>query len=183
MNASLDRCHMLGCLHLLMRKASAIRLSLPILAVLTGGAAEPRTVTVSVEFVRDGRCTVSADGEDFHSTLTYSPKPAREVIDGFRCAIPPVPPNRPLELTVTLAAGVRPSTRGSPRLDWVQKEGRWVGTAVLATAPEVVVVEDWHGRRAVTDRWLQRSAVGLILAGLTVLAFRRFRRRPRQRSL
>jgi hypothetical protein len=174
---------MLGCLHLLMRKAFAIRLTLPLLVVLTGGAAEPRRLTVSVEFLGDGRCTVSAVGQDFHSTLTYSPKPAREVIDGFRCAIPPVPPDTTLDLMVILATGARPSTRGSPRLDWVQKEGRWVGTAVLATAPEVVVVEDWHGPRAVTDRWLQRGAVGLVLAGLTVVAFRRLRRRPHPRSL
>jgi hypothetical protein len=171
---------MLECLHLLMRKAFAIRLTLPLLVVLTAGAAEPRTLTVSMEFLADGRCTVSAVGQDFHSTLTYSPKLASQRIDGFRCAIPPVPPELlPLELRVTLATGARPSTRGSPRLDWIQKEERWVGTAVLATAPEVVVVEDWHGPRAVIDRWLQRSAVGLLLAGLTVVGFRQIRRRPR----
>ena len=174
---------MLGCLHLTMRKASAIRLIFPILLVLTGGAAGPLTLTVSVEFHGDGRCTVSAVGQDFHSTLTYSPKPASQVIDGFRCAVPPVPAKRPLDLRVTLAAGERPSTRGSPRLEWAEKDGRWVGTAALSTPPEVVVVEDWHGRRAIIDRWLQRGAIGLALIGLIVVAFRRFGQRPPARSL
>ena len=122
----------------------------------------------------DGRCAASAIGQDFQSRLTY----ARKVIqpgDPFRCAVPPVPPGHPLELVVTLAAGARPSGRGSPPLQWTEKEGRWVGTASLRTPPELVTVDDWNGRRATIDRWLLRGAVASLILALVAIAFRRFR--------
>jgi hypothetical protein len=173
---------MLERLHPFMRKTAAIQLTAPLLAVLALTAQTPGMVNIQVDFLQDGRCTVSAAAQDFHSTLTYAPKPGDEG-DAFRCALPPVPGGRPVELSVTLAPDGRPSGRGAPRLDWTAKEGRWVGTASLAAAPEVIVVEDWYGRRATTDRWLQRGAIGVLIVAFGIVVFRRFGRRPKSRSL
>jgi hypothetical protein len=154
-----------------MRKTTATRLTAQIAALLlvsiapwiaraTADRDAPPTSSarVAIEFLADGRCTVTAEGEGFHSAMTYLPHATADGAGEFRCAVPPVPSDRPVELTVTLAAGARPSGEGLPALAWVQRDGRWIGTASLGTAPEVVVVEDWSGRTAVRRRWMRRAA-------------------------
>jgi hypothetical protein len=94
---------------------------------------------IEVEFLADGRCTVSAVGAAFHSTLTYTPPPPVPPISERRCAIPPVPAGAAVDLTVRLPPGAAPSLGGEePRLTWARRDHRWVGSAALATAPSVV---------------------------------------------
>ena len=54
---------------------------------------------IHVEFLADGRCTVSATGEGFHSILTYLPQTELSPTSGLRCAIPPVPEGLQVDLT------------------------------------------------------------------------------------
>jgi hypothetical protein len=130
-------------------------------------AGPPPTASVSIEFLADGRCTVTAGGEGFHSQMTYTPQASTDSSD-LRCAVPPVPGGRRVDLTVILPAGRRPSGGGSPELSWAEKEGRWQGEASLDAAPEVVVVEDWNSPASVRRRWGTRAAfagAGLVVMG------------------
>jgi hypothetical protein len=93
---------------------------------------------IAVEFLADGRCRVSATGEAFHSTLTYTPQ-AIASAPGRRCAIPPVPEGTPVDLVVTLPQGsAHPPADAIPSLTWTRQNDRWIGTAALTTAPSVV---------------------------------------------
>ena len=55
--------------------------------VVASAASEP--ARVSIEFLADGRCLVSAKGEGFHSELTYLPQTRVSPTSEFRCAVPP----------------------------------------------------------------------------------------------
>jgi hypothetical protein len=151
-----------------MRKALRSRLSGATLAVFfivpRSLEAAPGAGRVTVGFLQDGRCTVTADGEGFHSALTYKP-PNGPQGQEFRCAIPPVPAGRPVELRVTLPPGARPAGTDAPGLDWEQRDGVWVGRAIVSTSPEVVVVTEWGSPAAVRARWIRRAAVvvGIVL--------------------
>ncbi len=93
---------------------------------------------IEVEFLADGRCSVSATGESFHSRLTYTPHTIAPTADR-RCAIPPVPEGTPVDLIVSMPHGApRPRGDEDPRLTWTQEGDRWVGVAALTTAPLLV---------------------------------------------
>jgi hypothetical protein len=130
---------------------------------------------VAVAFLPDGRCTVSAGGEGFHSALTYTP--TSRVAGQFRCAIPPVPAGRQVALELTLPPGARPAETDTPKLKWAERAGVWVGTAVLQTAPEVVVVTEWGSPQAVRARVLRRAAAGAGVALFAALGWGWSRRR------
>jgi hypothetical protein len=104
---------------------------------------------IELEFLPDGRCTVSATGEAFHSRLTYTPEVPAPPAYGLRCAIPPVPAGAAVDLTVMLPRGASPSSLGAdPPLTWTRRDDRWIGTASLTTAPLVVRIADPANRAA-----------------------------------
>lgn len=169
---------MLEDLHQVMRKASASGLTAGLLLFFAalGASAAPLTASVSIEFLADGRCRVTAGGDGFRSQMTYTPKVSPGSSD-LRCAMPPVPGGRRVDLTVVLPPGRRPSGAGAPTLEWTRKEERWQGAASLDAAPDVVMVEDWNSPPAVRRRVMTRAAIvggGLLAVGaLVVLARRR----------
>jgi hypothetical protein len=173
-----------------MRKRLMVRLTATFAAFLgaawTSGAQE--RAAVLVEFLADGRCAVTAEGAGVHSAMTYTPAAPSRATGEFRCAMPPVPGGRSVDVTVRLAPGTRPAGSGVPALNWVERDGGWVGTASLDAAPEVIVVPDYFGRAAVRARWQRRGVIGaaglVVMAGLVLLAVRRrpASRRPAGRA-
>lgn len=55
-----------------------------------------------------------------------------------RCAVPALREQGPVSLTVLLPPGRERPRASTPELAWAIREGRVVGTATLATAPEYV---------------------------------------------
>jgi len=100
--------------------------------------AAPGVVRVDVEFLADGRCAVTAAGEGVHASITYRPSD----VPGRRCAMPPVPAGRAVDLEVRLPRGAAPAGRDFPRLTWIEQDAGWVGTAALPAAPAFVSVPE-----------------------------------------
>ncbi len=124
--------------------------SVGFLASVPAGPAGPAAVParIELEFLADGRCTVSATGEAFHSALTYMPPALVSSTAELRCAIPPVPAGAAVDLTVMLPRGASPSPGAEqPPLRWTRRNYRWIGTASLTTAPLVVRIPG-SGKRA-----------------------------------
>jgi len=139
-----------------------------------GAAATDARGRIDVEFQPDGRCHVSATGETFHSSLTYTPHAAPQTSER-RCAIPPVPDGTPIELTVRLPPGAaRPAGAGQPALAWTRQGDRWVGTATLTSAPAVVRVPAAGDRGDV--RTLAVRTIGFSAAAALALAWWLWRR-------
>jgi hypothetical protein len=111
--------------------AISVCLMCPVMA----GAA-PGAVRIDVEFLADGRCAVAAEGENVHAKVIYLPPAA----SGRRCAIPPSPKGKPVDLTVRLPNGATPGGYDFPRLAWIQQDSGWIGTAALPAAPAFVSV-------------------------------------------
>jgi hypothetical protein len=126
---------------------------------------------IRVEFLPDGRCTVSATGEGFHSNLTYLPQTKASPATELRCAIPPVPEGLQVDLTVMLPRGFAPSSDDLPHLSWIERDSRWVGTASLPTAPAVVRIPE-AGNRALL-RWILLGAAVAFAGILLVVGVRR----------
>jgi hypothetical protein len=140
--------------------------------------ASPPTARIDVEFLADGRCTVSAAGETFHSTLTYTPPAAIVQTDELRCGIPPVPEGTIVDLSVSLPEHVSPSPgRDAPRLAWAERGSRWVGTATLTTAPVVVRIMEAGSPRMHRARVMRftvaAACAAAVLAGAMVVRRRR----------
>ena len=112
--------------------------------------ATPGAVRIDVEFLADGRCAVAAEGERVHAKVTYLPPPA----SGRRCAIPPSPKGKPVDLTVRLPRGAAPGGYDFPRLTWIQQDSGWIGTAALPAAPAFVSVPQ---PGAATLAWWRRA--------------------------
>ena len=75
--------------------------------------------------------------------------------------MPPVPSGRTVALIVSLPADVRSPGTSVPPLEWVEVQGRWVGTARLTEWPDAVVVSPARG-------WLAaRSVVTAAAAVIT----------------
>ena len=98
--------------------------------------AAPGAVRIGVEFLADGRCSVAAEGEQVHANVIYLPPPA----SALRCAIPPSPKGKPVDLTVRLPRGAAPGGYDFPRLTWIEQDSGWIGTAALPAAPAFVSV-------------------------------------------
>jgi len=143
--------------------------------VVASAASEP--ARVSIEFLADGRCLVSAKGEGFHSDLTYLPQTRVSPTSEFRCAVPPVPEGQPIDLFVTLPRGAAPSGDDTPRLKWIQHDYRWIGMASLPTAPAVVIVPESGNRQATSAWWLRVAAVGVAIGAVVAVIVIRLRKR------
>jgi hypothetical protein len=92
--------------------------------------------------------------------------------DDFVCSLPDVPPRRAVDLEVILPAGTAPSSADFPRLAWIERGGRWTGTASLPSAPAFVRVGGPSGRLARRARWLDVAALaGTFGAILWTLAY------------
>lgn len=118
-----------------------------VLALVTPLRAGGLAADVTIDFLADGRCAVSARGEGFRSNATYMPdganqpkrvgtNPTRE----RRCAMPPVPPGRTVSLRVSMPTGATMPGTSTPALTWTEAGNAWVGTASLTDWPDAVVV-------------------------------------------
>ena len=116
------------------------------------GGAAPAAVRIDVEFLADGRCAVAAEGDGVHANVIYLPPPA----SSLRCAIPPSPKGRPVDLTVRLPRGVAPGGYDFPRLTWIEQDAGWIGTAALPAAPAFVSVP--QSGTATLEWWRQAFA-------------------------
>jgi len=163
-----------------MRRPVAIRLIALGASMFIASAAAPDgpRAELSVEFRPDGQCAVKAGGEGVHAEMTYTPAASSRASGEFRCAVPPLPGGRAVDVRVLLAPGARPAGAGTPPLTWIEQEGRWRGSGSFDAVPEVIVVPDYFGPEAVRARALRRGALiagGLALAGLVLVATRRRR--------
>jgi hypothetical protein len=132
-----------------------------------------------MELLSDGRCEVSSVGEGFRSHAIYMPTARARQVE-LRCAMPPVSHGQTVALTVTLPVGTpRPGT-SVPPLQWVQVQGRWVGTAQLTEWPGSVVV-------AIPRGWLDPrnivTAVLTVAAMVFVVGMLGYSRRSRRKTL
>jgi hypothetical protein len=163
-----------------MRRSAAIRLTALVAGLLIPSAAAPdgTRAELSVEFGADGTCAVKASGQGVHAEMTYRPPASSRASGEFRCAVPPLPAGRAVDLRVLLAPGARPAGSGTPPLTWIEQEGRWRGSGSLDAAPEVIVVPDYFGPAAVRGRAQWRvgfAGGGVVLAALVFLGARRRR--------
>jgi hypothetical protein len=152
----------------------AIRRALVVLATvicLPKGTllAQDRSARVEIEFQDNGRCTVSSAGDGFRSRATYMPKGAAEQ-DELRCAMPPVPTGRTLDLVVSLPTGTPHPRTSVPSLEWVSVEGRWVGTAQLTKWPDAVVVV-LRGGWLTTRNMVTAAAIIVMLLAMTTASY------------
>ncbi|HEY7171975.1 MAG TPA: hypothetical protein VH417_14090 [Vicinamibacterales bacterium] len=163
-----------------MRRPAAIQLIALVASLLIPSAATPDgpRAELSVEFGADGKCAVKASGEGIHAEMTYTPPASARASGEFRCAVPPLPAGRAVDVQVLLAPGARPAGSGTPPLTWIEQEGRWRGSGSLDAAPEVIVVPDYFGPAAVRARTQWRMGFaggGIVLAALVFLVARRRR--------
>jgi hypothetical protein len=161
-----------------MRSPRAIRLIGFVVGLFSASAAgaDSTRAQLSVEFRADGKCAVTAGGEGLHAEMTYTPPAASRESGEFRCAVPPLPGGRAVDVQVLLAPGARPAGAGIPALSWTDRGGRWLGTGSYDAVPDVIVVPDYFGAAAVRARWQRRVsfvASGVALAGLVFFAARR----------
>jgi hypothetical protein len=141
-----------------------------VLAVVEPVGAADSAADVTVDFLADGRCAVSAKGEGFRSNATYMPDGVKTEGDR-RCAMPPVPAGRTVSLTVSMPSGGAKPGRSTPALSWSENGQAWVGTASLTEWPDAVIVSWPSGARRLQ---LTLLGAGLLLAAA---AFGRHRRR------
>ena len=161
------------------------RLAIPCALALLMGAADFRlgglraqdlSARVGIEFLSDGRCTVSSEGDGFRSNATYMRPVAGEPAE-LRCAMPPVPSGRTVALVVSLPTNVRSPGTSVPPLEWVQVQGRWVGTARLTEWPDAVVVSPARGWLAARSVVTSAAAVITAIVGLAIATYIRRSRR------
>ena len=156
------------------------------LAVLTSVGLPPASARaqdvsarVGIEFLSDGRCAVSSEGDGFRTNATYLPAAGAEQAE-LRCAMPPVPGGRTVVLVVSLPSNVRSPRASVPPLEWVEVQGRWVGTAQLTEWPDAVVVlpgRSWTGWLAARNVVIAAAAVVILIVGMAVATHTR-RSRP-----
>jgi len=163
-----------------MRRPAAIRLIIVVASLSIASAAAPDgpRAELSVEFGADGKCAVKASGEGVHAEMTYTPPASAGASGEFRCAVPPLPAGRAVDVRVLLAPGARPAGSGTPPLTWIDQEGRWRGSGSVDAVPEVIVVPDYFGPAAVRARTQWRvgfAGAGVVLAALAFLVARRQR--------
>src|SRR4051812_9686339 len=133
-----------------MRAPRAIRLIAFVVGLFSAAAAvsDSRRAELSVEFRADGQCAVTAGGEGLHADMTYTPPASSRASGEFRCAVPPLPSGRAVNVRVQLAPGARPAGAGMPPLSWTEQGGRWLGTGTYDAIPDVIVVPDYFGAPA-----------------------------------
>jgi hypothetical protein len=157
-------------------------LGLPLVSFVLASAAFPNVAPrgrIDVQFLADGRCTVSAEGETFHSSLTYTPPAVAQSYE-LRCAIPPIPAGVAVDLSVALPGGVTPlQGDDDPRLTWTHRDNLWFGSAALTTAPSLVRIPEADSPKARRARNVRRGAAAacaVLLAAGVAVGVRRWRR-------
>jgi hypothetical protein len=169
------------------RSFATARAVVGVLALLAGVAgltprrlhAQDQPARVEMEFRSDGRCEVSAVGDGFRSHAVYMPTAGVRQTE-LRCAMPPVSSSQTVALTVSLPDSMpRPGT-SVPPLDWVQVQGRWVGTAKLTKWPGSVIVAP--SRSWLDPRNVVASAVTIVVM-VFVVGILGYSRRSRRRKL
>ena len=135
--------------------------------------AQAQPIHVEVEFLENGRCSVSSAGEGFRTHATYMPKAGARQPE-FRCAMPPVPPGQTVALVVSLSAGMPRPGSSAPPLEWRLVEGRWVGTAQATSLPDTVVLSPTGGWQSTRTLVTTAGAILVIVfvAGLATYARR-----------
>src|ERR1700750_1596567 len=113
-----------------MRRPLAIRLIAlaASLFIVSAATADGPRAELTVEFRPDGQCAVKAGGEGVHAEMTYTPPPSSRSSGEFRCACPPRPGGRAVDVRLLLAPAARPAGPGTPPLTWIEQEGRWRGS-------------------------------------------------------
>jgi hypothetical protein len=147
------------------------------LAAVRPGDARGQDVTahVEVEFLSDGRCTVSSAGEGFRSHATYMPVPGGKPAER-RCAMPPVPSGQTVAMVVSLPIGTPRPGSSVPALEWVEAQGRWVGTARLAESPRSVVIQ-FGGWLALRNLVTAAVSIAALIVAMTIATYARRQRR------
>jgi hypothetical protein len=141
--------------------------------------AQDGSARVGIEFLSDGRCAVSSEGDGFRTNATYMPAAGAKQAE-LRCAMPPVPGGRTVVLVVSLPSNMRSPGASVPPLAWVEVQGRWVGTAQLTEWPDAVVVlpgRSWTGWLAARNVAIAAAAVVILIVGMAVATYIR-RSRP-----
>src|SRR4051794_41796846 len=125
-----------------MRRPRAIRLIAFVVGLFSASAAgaDSARAQLSVEFRADGKCAVTAGGEGLHAEMTYTPPAASRESGEFRCAVPPLPGGRAVDVQVLLAPGARPAGAGIPALSWTGQGGPRLGTGPLDALTGLIVV-------------------------------------------
>ena len=140
--------------------ASAVLLA----SILASAPVPP--IAMKVDFRSGGRCTVIAHDESPRSDRVVDvPGPA--VPFEYRCALLAQPRGRAIELAVLLPAGETPAGADFPRLEWAERDGRWVGSASLPAAPAFVRVPvrgSTSPRRARLLDWAALAATAIAVA-------------------
>lgn len=142
------------------------------LAPEAGPASQDRTAAVTIALLPDGRCAVSSIGEGFRSNATYLPNGNLRA-GARRCAMPPVNTGLSVALSVTLPAGAQKPGVSVPPLDWVRRDGRWIGSARLSNWPDAVMLAP------AAPNWTAWTLLALVVVAMMVGIWRRTsRRRP-----
>jgi hypothetical protein len=132
-----------------------------ILLVLAPATALAET-RIRVEFTLNDECAVSTTAGSGRASVTY-PRRTTEM----RCAVP-TPADAAsgdVVLEVVLPAGQGRPVDAFPRLEWAERDGRWIGTGRLDGAPAFVrIAPDWG-----LQRWRTR-ALDLTVLAATIIA-------------
>ena len=124
-------------------KYAILKYALPLLLLSPSSvAAQTR---IRVEFKPDDECAVSTTAENGRASVTY-PRRTTEM----RCVVPSLAqaPAGDVELEVVLLPGRGRPVDAFPRLDWAERDGRWIGTGRLDGVPAFVrIAPDWGFQR------------------------------------
>jgi hypothetical protein len=121
---------------------------------------------IAVEFLSDGRCTVSANGATTMQSDFGTRSGSSASSSDFACAIPATQGNGPVDLEVALPGGAPPSPAGFPRLSWTRRDSRWFGTASLPAAPAFVHLPAPESSAARNARWLDALALAAMAGAI-----------------
>ena len=122
---------------------------------------------ITIEFRAGRLCTVTMLDERLTSDrLDDVPGPSSPASE-YRCPIRSRPRGRPIALTVILPPGESPAGADFPRLAWAERDARWMGTALLPSAPAFVRVPTSGsaapGRARLLD-WAALAATAIAVA-------------------
>jgi len=134
---------------------SAHRIALTACILLSSSATARTQTTVRVEFTSSGECAVAAQGPTGRASFK-SPLRSAEL----KCLIVLPRDAGAVDLQVWMPPGSARPAGAFPNLRWSERDGRWVGTARLPSAPAFVRVPE-PGRGA----WRERALDLLVLAG------------------
>lgn len=144
-------------------KHAILQSAIPVLPLLLlFSSAVPAQTRLRVEFKPDDECAVSTTAGNGRASVTY-PRRTTEM----RCVVPSLAqaPAGDVELEVVLLPGQGRPVDSFPRLDWAERDGRWIGTGRLDGVPAFVrIAPDWG-----LQRW-RTLALDVTVVAATALA-------------